>query len=79
MLAHEMSNQPASPTLVGLEEGRKSVFGTGPESPSKRTFAEWKAKGFFPYVKVGKRVFVDSEQVRAALERRFKINAVAIK
>ncbi len=70
-----MSNQPHPVTLVGLEEGRKSVFGTSPEAPSKRTFAEWKARGFFPFVKIGKRVFVDPSEVRRALERRFRINA----
>ncbi|MCX6878701.1 MAG: hypothetical protein NTW21_33545 [Verrucomicrobia bacterium] len=74
-----MSNQHASTTLVGLEEGRKSVFGTSPEAPSKRTFAEWKARGFFPFVKIGKRVFVDPSEVRRALDRRFKINAVAVR
>lgn len=70
-----MSNLTSSPTLVGLVEGRNAVFGTGPEAPSKRTFAEWKARGYFPYVKLGKRVFVDPEEVRRALDRRFKINA----
>jgi hypothetical protein len=70
-----MSIQPYSPTLVGLDEGRAIVFGTGPEAPSKRCFVEWKALGYFPYVKVGKRVFVNPDEVRRALERRFKINA----
>jgi len=70
-----MQNEPHLTTLVGLEEGRKSVFGTSPEAPSKRTFAEWKARGFFPFVKIGKRVFVDPAAVRRALERRFCINA----
>lgn len=74
-----MSTQQASPTFVGLEEGRKAVFGNGPEAPSKRTFAGWKAQGFFPFIKVGKRVFVDPSEVRRALERRFKVNATEIR
>lgn len=71
-----MSNQTTSPAYVGLEECRKLVFGTGPEAPSKRCFLEWKARGFYPFIKVGKRVFANADEVKAALERRFKVNAV---
>ena len=74
-----MSNHEHHPALVGLEEGRVAIFGNGPEASSKRLFAEWKAKGFFPYLKCGKRVFLDVEQVKAALNRRFKINAVEVR
>lgn len=70
-----MSIHTAPPTLVGLEAGREIIFGTGPEAPSKRSFAEWKARGYFPWVKVGKRVFINTEEVRRALERRFRISA----
>jgi hypothetical protein len=71
-----MSSDPQSPAYVGLEECRKSVFGTGSEAPSKRTFLEWKARGYYPFIKVGKRVFANPEDVRRALERRFKVNAI---
>jgi hypothetical protein len=71
----EMSDNTNAPALVGLEEGRITLFGTGPEAISKRCFAEWKSRGFYPYVKVGKRVFVNVDEVRRALERRFKIQA----
>jgi hypothetical protein len=73
-----MSTQPDSPTLVGLDAGRIAIFGTGPDAPSKRSWAEWRARGYFPVVKVGKRVFVNAEECRRALERRFKINAKEI-
>lgn len=63
---------------MGLEAGRVAVFGTGPEAPSKRSWDEWKARGYYPYIKVGKRVFVNPDEVRRALERRFKINAKEI-
>jgi hypothetical protein len=63
------------PKYVGLEEGRIAIFGTGPEAPSKRSWAKWKALGYYPYIKLGKRVFVNPEEVRRALERRFKVNA----
>jgi hypothetical protein len=64
-----------TPVLVGLEEGRILLFGHGPEAISKRCFAEWKARGYFPYVKIGKRVFINVDEVRMALHRRFKIQA----
>jgi hypothetical protein len=70
-----MSNHLHSPILVGLDAGRISIFGDGPDAPSKRSWAEWRARGYFPVVKVGKRVFVNPDEVRRALERRFKINA----
>lgn len=73
------NRNPSSPALCGLEEGRVSLFGTGPEAISKRCFAEWKARGYYPYVKVGKRVFINVDDVRRALERRFKINAVEVR
>lgn len=76
MLTPAMSNQTSPPAFVGLEECLKIVFGTGPEAPSKRTFLEWKARGYYPFIKVGKRVFADPAEVRRALERRFKINAI---
>jgi hypothetical protein len=71
-----MSNQFTSPAFVGLEECRITIFGTGREAPSKRLFAEWKARGYFPFIKVGKRVFADPAEVSRALNRRFKINSV---
>ena len=72
-----MSKESTSPAFVGLEECRTTVFGSGREAPSKRLFAEWKARGYFPYIKVGKRVFADPEEVRRALNRRFKVNEIA--
>lgn len=77
-----MSNQtdlPTSPRLLGMEEARIAIFGTGKEAPSKRTMAEWKARGFYPYRKIGKRVFLDVEEVTRALSRRFKINAEEVR
>jgi hypothetical protein len=70
-----MTNDNTSPAFVGLEECRKTVFGTGTEAPSKRTFLEWKARGYYPFIKVGKRCFADPNEVARALSRRFKINA----
>ena len=68
-----------SKTLLGIEEARIAIFGTGKEAISKRAFADWKSKGYYPYHKIGKRVFLDVEEVKRALSRRFKINAEEIR
>lgn len=70
-----MSSQSTSPAYVGIVECRKIVFGTGPEAPSKRTWDAWRAKGFYPFIRVGKRIFADPEAVKAALARRFTVHA----
>jgi hypothetical protein len=71
-----MSNQLQKQRYVGLDECREAIFGTSNSAPSKRTFADWKAKKYFPVLKVGKRVFCDPEAVQTAIERRFKINPI---
>lgn len=71
-----MSKQLQQQRYVGLDECREAIFGTSNSAPSKRTWAEWRARKFFPILKVGKRVFCDPEAVRASLERRFKINPI---
>lgn len=73
------TDQHKETSLVGLETARIAIFGTGKEAPSKRTFAEWKARGYFPYHKVGKRVFLDVEEVKRALARRFKTTAEEVR
>lgn len=69
-----------TPQLVGMEEARIAIFGTGKEAPSKRTWAEWKSRGFYPYHRIGgKRIFIDVEEAKRALTRRFKINAEEVR
>lgn len=63
-----------SPKLVTAEACIREVFGTV-NAPSLRTFRGWQAKGFIPVHKIGHRTFFDPEQVRFALDRRFKIEA----
>lgn len=71
-----MSKDTHTPHLVGMEEARIAIFGTGKEAPSKRTWAEWKSRGFYPFHRIGgKRIFLDVEEVKRALSRRFKIEA----
>ena len=64
-----------SPQYVGMQTGLELVFPDPETRPSIRAFNAWKAKGYFPSLKIGKRVFVDPAQVRLALESRFTINA----
>jgi hypothetical protein len=64
------------PTLIGIKPCLKIVFPDEATRPGDRTFNEWRAKGFYPYVKIGKRVFLDPVQVRKALDKRFTIDAI---
>jgi hypothetical protein len=68
----ERNNEPQ---LVGMQTGLEMVFPDEESRPSFRAFTEWKRRGYFPSLKIGKRVFVDPVQVRLALESRFTINA----
>lgn len=66
------------PILVGIKRAHEIVFPDEASRPCYRTFVEWKAKKYFPSVKVGKRVFLDPVQVRKALDKRFTIEAVEV-
>jgi hypothetical protein len=71
-----MSESKPHPILVGAEDCIKIVFPCETSRPSLRTFREWQKRRYFCHLKLGKLTFFDPEQVRASLERRFKINAV---
>ena len=70
-----LAEQHNEPQLVGMKTGLELVFPDPETRPSIRAFNEWKNKGYFPSLKIGKRVFVDPTQVRIALDSRFTINA----
>lgn len=61
--------------LVGVETCRKIIFPDEASAPAPRTFKKWMYSRFFPVHRIGRRVFVDPSEVRAALSRRFRINA----
>lgn len=65
------SNQPQ---LVGASDCIKIVFPCETSRPSLRTFRQWQANRFFAFHKIGRRTFFDPDEVRAALDRRFKIS-----
>jgi hypothetical protein len=66
----DMSNK-----LLRAADCLAELFPEATSRPSLRSFKSWQAKGFFPFHKIGRSVFFDPEQVRAALDRRFQVNA----
>ena len=62
------------PTLVGMKTALNLVFPDSSARPSFRSWSDWKSKGYYPFVKIGRRVFVDPAKAKAALEARFTIN-----
>jgi hypothetical protein len=72
-----MNELPQQSTLVGVNKCRETVFPDPESAPGKRTFNQWMANRYFPVHKIGRRVFLDPVEVRSALDRRFKINAIA--
>ena len=66
--------------LVGAVDCIKLVFPCETSRPALRTFRQWQANGWLPVHKIGGHLtFFDPEEVRAALDRRFKINAVEVR
>lgn len=75
-LATASAEQHNETVLVGMSTGLDLVFPDPATRPSIRAFNSWKQKGYFPSVKIGKRVFIDPVQVRRALDARFTIHAI---
>lgn len=71
-----MSNSSNQPQLVGTDRCIEEVFPDAPSRPGKRTFLEWKARGYFRYHKIGRRVFYRPSEVAADLARRFRVEAI---
>jgi hypothetical protein len=62
--------------LVGVEACLASIFPDKNSRPGLRSFRRWQADGFIPYYKIGRRTFFDPVEVRAEVDRRFKIKAI---
>ncbi len=75
MTVHTPDNTQQEPTLVGIKPALEAVFTDESTRPSLRAWNDWRAKGYYPYVKIGKRVFIDPVSARKALEARFTIEA----
>ena len=48
----------------------------GESKPSFRTFREWQAKGWIPFRKIGRLTFFDPFEVRAALDKRCRVESI---
>ena len=70
-----LAEQNNEPQLVGMKTGLELVFPDPETRPSIRAFNNWKKRGYFPSIKIGKRVFVDPVMVRKALDANFTIHA----
>lgn len=73
-----MNHQEAPKQLVGAEDCIELVFPCDKSRPALRTFREWQARGYFPHHKIGRRTYFDPQEVRIALDRRFRIKARSI-
>jgi hypothetical protein len=60
--------------LVDAEACIDQLF-DGESKPSLRTFREWQARGWIPFLKIGRLTFFDPEEVRAALNKRCRVQA----
>jgi hypothetical protein len=69
-------DQITDDSLLGIEACLKRVFKDENSRPGIRTFNEWRAKGYYPYHKIGKRVYLSPVAVRKALDKRFIIEAI---
>lgn len=76
MTFHKESQKQSEPALVGIETCINEIFPDPDTRPAKRTFMDWKSKRYFPVIKIGKRVFLNPDQVRKALEKRFTVDAI---
>ena len=66
--------------LVGALDCIKLVFPCETSRPSLRTFRSWQSNGWVPVHKIGGHLtFFDPEEVRAALDRRFRVNPVEVR
>lgn len=63
--------------LVGMRTCLDMVFPDDSTRPSYRLFNTWKSLGYLPFHKIGKRVFMCPQSVRAALDKQFLVQPVA--
>ncbi len=71
-----VSSNSDDPILVGQDKCRELIFPCPEDRPCHRTFTQWRIDGFFPSVKIGRRIYLDPLVVRKALTKRFTIQPV---
>jgi hypothetical protein len=67
---------PQEPALVGIQSSLEFVFPDPTARPSIRVWNEWRAKGYYSYLKIGKRVYIDPVNARKEIAKRFTIEAI---
>ena len=65
--------QPATGGLLNANQLLKAVWPNEESRPSLGFLKNLKARRLIPYVKLGRRVFFDADQVRAAIDTRHTI------
>ena len=75
MTVHHNTDITQESTLIGIKPALETVFPNAATRPSLRAWNDWRAKGYYPYVKIGKRVWINPDDARRALEARFTIEA----
>lgn len=76
MSIHATADPRQEPSLVGVQTALEFVFPDAATRPSLRAWNEWRAKGYYSYLKIGKRVFIDAASARKELQKRFTIEAL---
>jgi hypothetical protein len=71
----EATAPPIGGALVDIEGLLKALFPDEKARPSVRAALKLRDAGAFPYVRFGRRVFYDAEQVRWALSRKCTVKA----
>jgi hypothetical protein len=71
----EQNVPPIGGTLVDIQGLLVALFPEEKTRPSVRAALKLRDAGAFPYVRFGRRVFYDPEQVRWALHRKCTIKA----
>jgi len=66
----------ARPALLGALACLAAVFPDESTRPSLRWLRRMQAKRLLPFYKIGGLVFFDPEEVRAAINRDFRINSI---
>jgi len=69
-------SEPEPIGLVNAQGCLEKIFPDARSRPSLRWFKGLQAAGKVPYRKIGRRVWFDPEEVRRALDKKFRIQAI---
>ena len=67
--------QTSEPRYLGIKPALEAAFPDASTRPSLRAWNEWRGKGYYSYIKIQKRVFINPVQAIKELEARFTIKA----